>query len=183
MVLSPEHRRLLVVDQGVVAAVVNFLLNGGIAWLLFRSMNHVPLWGQSSIAGDTVATAFLLPLLTCLIVTRVVRRQIANGRVPPLAATPASTALQFLASLSILRRGVLLGVGGVVLAAIPTILWFATLGPTQLSQGAFLWFKASFAAALAVGFTPLIGGLALVAPSSAGQTAEQRGIAPPSRSR
>jgi hypothetical protein len=183
MALSPEHRRFLIVDQGVGAAVVNFLLNGGIAWLLFHSMAHVPLWGQSSIAGDTIATAFLLPLLTCLIVTRVVRRQIAGGRVSSLAATPASAVLQSLASLSTLRRGVFLGLGGVVFAAIPTILWFATLGPPQLSQESFLWFKASFAAVLAVGFTPLIGGLALMAPPSEGQPAGPRGVAPHSRRR
>jgi hypothetical protein len=137
MALSREHRRLLVVEQGVGATLVNFLLNAGIAWALFRSVDRVPLWGQSSIAGDTFATAFLLPLLTCLIVTRAVRRQVAGG------------------------RGMLLGIGGVALAAIPTVVWFAWAGPSELPRGSFLWFKASFAAVLAAGVTPLIAWLAL----------------------
>ena len=171
MALSPGHRRLLIVDQGVGATVVNFLLNGGIAWLLFHSVAYVPLWGQSSIAGDTFATAFLLPLMTCLIVTRMVHHQVADGRVLPLPVVPTSGAVQFLASLSTFRRGMVLGLAGVVLGALPTILWFAWEGPPELPQGSFLWFKASFAAVLAAGVTPLIGWLALVAPASEGQSA------------
>lgn len=171
MALSPEHRHFLIVDQGVGATVVNFLLNGGIAWALFHSAVHVPLWGQSSIAGDTFATAFLLPLLTCLIVTRIVHRQVAGGRILPLAAAPKSGAMQLLISLSTLRRGMLLGLGGVVFAALPTLLWFVWARPSGLSAGSFLWFKAGFAAVLAAGITPLIAWLALASPSSHGQAA------------
>lgn len=167
MALSREHRRFLIVDQGVGATVVNFLLNGAIAWSLFRSAVRVPLWGESSIAGDTIVTAFLLPLLTCLIVTRIVHRQLAGGHVLPLAEAPRSGALQRLASLSTLRRGLILGLAGVVVAALPTVLWFASAGPPELARDSFLWFKASFAAVLAAGVTPLIAWLALMsAPSS-----------------
>jgi hypothetical protein len=168
MTLSPEHRRFLIVDQGVGATVINFLLNGGIAWALFHSVAYVPLWGQSSIAGDTFATAFLLPLLTCLIVTRIVHRQVASGHLLPLAVAPKLSAMQLLISLSTLRRGMLLGIGGVVLAALPTVLWFVWAGPSEVSLGSFLWFKASFAAVLAAGVTPLIAWLALASPSSHG---------------
>jgi hypothetical protein len=166
MALSPEHRRMLVVEQGVGATLVNFLLNAGIAWALFHSVDRVPLWGQSSIAGDTFATAFLLPLLTCLIVTRAVRRQVADGRVSPLAAAPRSGAVRLLLALPTGRRGMLLGIGGVALAAIPTVLWFAWAGPSELPRGSFLWFKASFAAVLAAGVTPLIAWLALASAPS-----------------
>ena len=37
MLLARDHRRFLIVDQGVGPTVVNFLLNAGIAWLMFRS--------------------------------------------------------------------------------------------------------------------------------------------------
>ena len=171
MALLPEHRRFLIVDQGVAATVVNVLLNGVIAWALFHSVAYVPVWGQSSIAGDTFATAFILPLLTCLIVTRIVHRQTAGGRVRPLAVLPKSGVVKFLASLSTLRRGVVLGLGCVALGALPTLLWFVWAGPSELSQYSFLWFKASFAAVLAAAVTPLIGWLALVSQSSGAQAA------------
>lgn len=166
MALSPEHRRLLIVDQGVGAFVVNFLLNGCIAWALFHSVGRVPLWGQSSIAGDTFVTAFVLPLLTCLIVTRIVQRQLARGRVLPLAGAPTSRAIRALSSMSTVRRAVALGFGGVVAAALPTVLWFVWAGPSELPLDSFLWFKATFAAALAAGVAPLIAWLALASPRS-----------------
>jgi hypothetical protein len=171
MALSPEHRRFLIIDQGLGPTVINFLLNGGIAWALFHSVAYVPLWGQSSIAGDTFATAFLLPLLTCLIVTRIVHRRVATGRVLPLAVLSTSGVAQFLSALSTLRRGIVLGLSGVALGALPTLLWFVWAGPPELPLHTFFWFKASFAAILGAVVTPLIGWVALLSPISDRQAA------------
>ncbi len=66
--MSRAQRRYLLFEQGVGAAVFNFLLNAAIAWLIFRGADVVPLWGQQSIAGDTIGTSVILPFLTCLIV-------------------------------------------------------------------------------------------------------------------
>jgi hypothetical protein len=72
--LTPAaQRRFVLLDNGVGAFVVNLMINGVIAWLLFCKATRVPMWGQSSIAGDTIATAFLLPAITCLIVTWISR--------------------------------------------------------------------------------------------------------------
>jgi len=162
MTLSAQHRRLLWLDQGVGSAVFNFLLNAAIAWLLFHSAEVVPLWGQTSIAGDTLATAFILPLLTSLIVSRMVAGQVAAGRIAPLAVPTASRLLGALAARAALGRGVLLGAAGMLAAAVPVILWFAWAGPRSLDLAAFLWFKAGFAAALAAVVTPVIGWTALL---------------------
>lgn len=166
MTLSARHRRLLWLDQGIGSAVFNFLLNAGIAWLLFHSAEVVPLWGQSSIAGDTLATAFILPLLTSLIVSRMVAGQVAAGHIPPLAGPPGSRFLALLAGRGALGCGLLLGAAGMLAAATPVILWFQWAGPRALDLGAFLWFKASFAAALAAVVTPVIGLAALLRASA-----------------
>ena len=78
--MSPAQRRYLVVEQGVGAAVFNFVLNAVIAWLMFRRQDVVPLWGQQSIAGDTIGTSLLLPLITCLVVTRLARGHVSLRR-------------------------------------------------------------------------------------------------------
>ena len=44
--LSREHRRFLVVDQLIGAAVVNFLLNAALAWLVFRRAPSVALYAS-----------------------------------------------------------------------------------------------------------------------------------------
>lgn len=164
--LSPEHRHFLVYDQCIGAAVINFLLNAGIAWLLVRGLARVPLWSDPGIARDTAATSLLLPLITCLIVTPLVRRRIAAGRIAPLSDASTSGVLGMLARRSTFIRGLLIGLGCIVLAAVPTVAWFALAGPVDLSHGAFIWFKATYAALLAALSTPFIGWLALSSPKS-----------------
>ncbi len=167
MELSAEHRRFLLVDQGVGPMAINFLLNGVIAWLLFHSTELVPLWGQSSIASDTLATAFILPLATCLIVSRIVAWQVSSGRVPPLSSPATARFVSLLARRPPLHRGAVLGLAAVLLGAVPVIGWFAVGGPDELTLASFLWFKASFAAVLAAIVTPIIGWVALVTCSRA----------------
>src|SRR6266566_2703456 len=77
--VSRAHRRYVFLEQGVGAAGFNFLLNAAIAWLMFRGAEAVPLWGQQSIAGDTIGTSIILPFLTCLIATRLARGLALGG--------------------------------------------------------------------------------------------------------
>jgi hypothetical protein len=165
MGLSAAHRRLLILDNGVGAAVFNFVLNGLIAWLLFRTATEVPLWGASSVAGDTLGTGFLLPFLTCLIVSRVVERRVTQGYVARLDAADLPQASW--PRRSTLARSLFLGAAGVVLAALPVV---AMLSFSGFSGFAGVWpfvgFKATFAALLAAVVTPLIGWWALVRASS-----------------
>jgi hypothetical protein len=165
MALSAEHRRLLVIDNGVGSAVFNFLLNGAIAWGLFRTATAVPLWGQQSVAGDTLITGFLLPFFTCLIVSRMVERRVTEGHVPRLA--PAELPRAAWPRRSTLARSLFLGLAGVLLAAVPVV---AALSLSGFSGFEGLWpfvgFKATFAALLAAVVTPLVGWWALVRASS-----------------
>jgi hypothetical protein len=160
MALSAAHRRLLIVDNGVGAAAFNFALNGAIAWLLFRSATHVPLWGQPSIAGDTLITAFLLPFLTCLIVSRLVARQVEEGRIPRLSEAPSAASSW--SRRSPLQRGALLGAASVVLAAVPVVVALTLSGSAGFALWPFIGFKAAFAAFLAAIVTPLVAWWALL---------------------
>ncbi len=153
--MSPDHWRFLVLEEGVGAAVVNFVINGIIAWTMFHGQDMVPLWGQQSIAGDTIGTTFLLPLITCLIVTPLARAQIRSGRLAPLGWTAAShPALGWLPASAFLR-GVVLGVICTIAVAPAAV---AVLGAelTFMSFWRFIVFKATFAAALGGLVTPAI---------------------------
>src|SRR5262249_59211424 len=86
--MSPAQQRYLVLEQGVGAAIVNFVFNAGIAALFFYGQTHVPLWGAQCIAGDTLGTTFILPFITCLVVTRIARGQMRGGRPIGLGWTP-----------------------------------------------------------------------------------------------
>lgn len=162
--LSREHRRFLVRDQIFGSIVVNFLLNAGIAWVTFRSVEAVPLWGTSSIAADTLGTAFILPLLTSIIVSRLVWMDVRRGRLPPLPA--AATFASPWPRRSSASRGALVGAVAMVAAAVPVVAVFALAGPTELRTAPFIWFKAGFAAALGAFVTPLLAWWALSRASS-----------------
>ena len=165
MELSDRHRRFLLIDQGVVPMVFNLVLNGGIAWALFRSTAAVPLWGDSSVGVDLLATAFLLPFLTCVIVSSLVARDVRSGKVPPLpsAQLPRSGWSERSSS----TRGLFLGFAGVLFGAVP-IVWALSLGQAQpFPVPSFVLFKAVWASMLALMVTPVVGWWALAKASRA----------------
>jgi Fe2+ transport system protein B len=163
--LSDRHRRFLVIEQAAIPSVFNFVLNGLIAWALFHSATDVPLWGESSIGVDLLATAFLLPFLTCVIVSGVVARHVRSGKVPPLPPGQLPHSRWFQRSSS--TRGLLLGAGGVLFGAVPLV-WALSLGQAQpFSVPSFVAFKAVWAAMLAFMVTPVVGWWALAHASRA----------------
>jgi hypothetical protein len=159
--MTGAHYRYLLLEQGAGGFLVNVGINLAIAWALFRSLASVPLWGATSIAGDTVATCFLLPFMTCVIVTRMAVREIRRGRFaapswrrtssPTLARLPANTE----------RRALLLGGITVATLAPLTICLLVVIGIDQLSFQNFLVFKSLFAGILGGALTPVIALAAL----------------------
>ena len=103
---SPDPPRLqwryILIDQGVIAIVVTVALNWGIAWLIFRTEESLPLTGPVSIAGDVYATCLLLPVIACFIVTGITRRAVRLGRIPSRSTSSVRPGM-----LGKLRRSVL----------------------------------------------------------------------------
>lgn len=165
MEFSKEHRHFLFVEQGAIPTVFNFVLNGLIAWALFRSVATVPIWGESSVGVDLLVTGFLLPFLTCVIVSVLVGKNVTAGKVPRLSSNQLPHSQWF--QRSTLVRGLFLGTLGVVFAAVP-IVWALSLGNAQaFSVSSFVVFKAVWAALLALAVTPFVGWWALARASVA----------------
>jgi hypothetical protein len=158
-VLSPEHRKLLVIDQGVVAFVINLVLNGGIGWLIFRSAAEVPVWGESSAGGDLLVTALLLPLLTAVIVSKLVAGQVESGKLPPLASHQIPDSGFSLRPSAI--RGFALGGMAIVLAALPVVAALSLSASTGFASSDFIGFKAVWGGLLGASVSPVIAWWAL----------------------
>jgi hypothetical protein len=162
--MTPHHTRFLILEQGIGSALFNLLLNAAIAWALFRHLEVVPLWGQESIAGDTLGTCFFLPFFTALIVTPMVRRRIRRGALPELAWNRTSHPWLGWLPPGTLKRAAVLG-GWTLIALGPltlAILMIAAVNELRLAP--FIAFKAGFAALLALLVTPVISLWALVLP-------------------
>ena len=164
--MGSEHIRFLLLEQGVGAAVFNFFLNGLIAWVMFRGLETVPLWGQQGIAGDTIGTCFFLPFFTALIVTALVRRRVRAGGVAPLGWTRESHPPLGWLPVGTGRRGLVLGTICAILIG-PVTLWLLVhAGVVELPFWTFVGFKASFSAVLAFIVTPIIALWAITSPAS-----------------
>ena len=162
MRLSEKHRAWLIREQVIAPAAINFALNAGIAWLIFRGRGLVPLWGEGGIAQDAIATLFLLPFLTCLIVTPLVRRALRAGKLPPLDAAVALPAAERLPR-PLLGRAAVLGLGGVAGGA-PLVLGAVALAGGALAVSTLVLAKGVYTAALAALVGPLIALRALADP-------------------
>ena len=142
----------------VITALINTVVNAGIAWLSVRGEEPVPLWSihQTSTVTDTLGTLFLLPLITCVLCTSVVWRDLRTGgldrirglnqRRPLLAALPRPRIL----------RGIAFGAVSLAVLAVPVTLLIVAAGLGDLSEGGFIAFKTSFAVALGALVTPVI---------------------------
>jgi hypothetical protein len=158
--LSRAHRRFLLVEHGASAAAINFAVSGGLAWIESSAGTSVPLWGWSSAAVDTLATAFVLPIMTCILVSRIAQRQVAQNKVSPLARVqgPFGNGAHY----SRVRWGVQLGAMAVFFFAAPVLFILTSLGVSSFAPWHFVIFEGVFGAVLGIALTPLIVWRAIV---------------------
>ena len=156
--LDSNLRRYLLIEHVIGAAFVNFVLNALIAWLAFRSLDIIPLWGQQSIGGDLIGTVIVLSVLTALIATRIVRWHIRLGRVARLepsgfVTTPPDR---------LVVRGLMLAALGLVTFTPLLLAILAICGVREMELRTFVLFKGAYAAVLAALVQPVIALWALV---------------------
>lgn len=156
MLLSDAQRHYFVKEQIIGPAIFNFVLALGLTWLTFRHHAEVPVYGDPSASADLVATLFLLPLLTCLIATRIARRHAETGKVEPPTFEPDDLRVLRFVPGPLLLRALALGALATLLFAPPTLLLLRLIGASSLPVLAFVIGKGLFAAALAAVVSPMI---------------------------
>ena len=159
MQLSAEQRRFLWIGQSLVPFAINLVLNGAIGWAMFRGMEQVPFWGQSSIGGDTLGTSFFLPAITCLIVTPLVRGEVRKGAAAAFRGALAGWLRRFQRPLVL--RACAIGTVCIPFAGGLAVVLLSALGVDALGFAPFLGWKALYAGVLAALVTPPIALLAL----------------------
>jgi hypothetical protein len=159
--VAANHRRFLWLEQGLGSVLVNLPLNAAIAWLAFRGTAAVPLWGSQSIAGDTIGTCLILPLITTLVATPLCRRAVRSGAVAPLDWSARIRATLGRLPSGTFARGIALGLVTTVLVVPPALAALGLLGIESLQFTTFVACKAAFAAALGVLVTPAVAAYAI----------------------
>jgi hypothetical protein len=164
MHLSDRHRSFLIIEQSVFAGIINLVINAVIVWVLMRSHAEIPLWGDVSMGVDLMATGFLLPFFTCIIVSRLTRGQVESGKLPALE--PEQIRPLGLHRRSSLVRGLLVGVVGVIFFSTPLVVALDMAQAQPVPFTSFLAFKAIWAGLFAMIISPVIAWWALAAASS-----------------
>ena len=151
--IPASHRRFFRIDQCLVPGLINFALNAAIATWVLGAHERLTVWGEAGVGTDLLVTGFLLPFLTCLIVSQVIARQVRSGKVEPLPAAALSDS--GLHERPIVVRAALLAVGAVALVSLPTVLALDWSG-ASFSLAGFVVFKGVWAGALAAAISPPI---------------------------
>ena len=110
-------------------------------------------------AVDLLVTALVLPVLSCLIVSKIVFGQVRSGKTPPLPTTQVPESGWSLRSSTL--RGLFLGGCAVVLAALPVVAALSIADSAAFESTWFIGYKAIWAGGLAGVITPLIAWWAL----------------------
>lgn len=155
-----ELRRYLYVERPIGAFVINFVLNALIARAVCRDLPSVPLWGQPSVAGDTIATSFILPFLSVLIATPLVWRDVRGGKPSPESLRDRPARPRWLPR-PLMARAIVLGIVATIVAAPLALGPLVLAGVTGIAMPGFVWAKATYAAALGAVLAPTIAAAGL----------------------
>jgi hypothetical protein len=168
--LPAPNRRWLIVNALLVTVAINVVVNAVIAWLGVKGQAAVTMWGvplaETSIFWNVVGTLFLLPLITCVLTTTAIRRDMRRGTLVPLEQLRSTRSWLAALPLSRWRRGLLLGVLIAAALAPPLVLVLLILGVTDFDKGQFVACQTAFAVALGALVTPPIALFAMADPPS-----------------
>jgi len=152
-----EHRRWLLLNAVIVTAVINLVLNAGLAWFSLHGADHVPVWDtplpwKTSAALDTMTTFFFLPLFTCIFCSTSVWIDMRRGRLQPF------TGVAFVDRLPTgrVRRGLLLGAICAVILSPIAALTFVVVGADHMSAREFILYKGVLCVVFGLIVTPII---------------------------
>jgi len=153
------NRCWIVISGLFAAAAINVVIGAAISWASVMSRSTVPSWGvpwEPSTFWNVLGTLFLLPTLTCVLVTPAIRRDIRAGSLGSLSKLRAEHSWLAVLPASGWQRGVVFGVLAVVVLAPPAILLLLATGSPKLTSWEFIISQTVLAVALGAIFTPLI---------------------------
>jgi len=161
--LTPAHRRFLWRDAVLIAAIANGALNALFAWMFTLGEDEVPqakapLVGGPSVLVDTVATCFILPFLTTLVITTVIWGEMRKGHLTRIPRAQ-STLMDRLRHRR-LRRATIIGLLCLFVFGPISAIGVLLFDYGDISVGEFVLYKTIFGIVLGAIVTPLIAMLA-----------------------
>ncbi len=143
--LSVEHRRYLK-SEVAINSIINAIISALFAWLFFRGVDVIPLWGAMGMAVDLIPTVFMITLATSLIATGMTRKKVRGGAI--LALPGSRSNYPFIRSWpsNIVLRSLMLAFMAAVIMVPPSIGAMMALSVTEMAFPPFVIFKVVYGA-------------------------------------
>jgi hypothetical protein len=157
--MPATHRRWLLINAVGIATLLNLAINVLLVWNQTRDGHHVVLWSISaahpSVGTDTLGTLLMLPLITTLLASAAVHREIRRGELMRLPATALGRWSWFAVS-GTRRRAIRFAVTTFVLLAVPAVDLLEVSARGGLTATQFAAYHVTFAVLLGLIVTPLV---------------------------
>jgi hypothetical protein len=151
-----------------VTIAINVIVNAAISWFGVRGQETVTMWGpplvETTIFWNLVGTLFLLPLITCVLTTTAVRRDVRRDTLTPLDRLRATCRWLRALPRPRGRRGLMLGAAVTALLGPPLTLILALAGFPDLTRDQFIASQTAFAVVLGIFVTAPIALFAMADP-------------------
>jgi cytochrome P450 len=153
MMLSSEQRSLMRRSFLLNPIIINFVLNGLIAWLVYGRTPTIPV---STLLIDTLLTCFLIPFLTCLIVVPIVWQLVRQGDLSAVAWSRNDYWwLRWLPD-GKWARALAIGLAAAVMGTLIIAGLLLLFDIQNMAGSTYVWLKAAYAAFLAALITPFL---------------------------
>ena len=161
MNLPPGALRYLLIGQAIIPFFINIAVNVILGALTFWGQESVATWAiDKGAAADSIGTCFFLPLITCLIATPIVRRQVAHGAASRISPTDTPCWAGMMSG-PVLLRATKFGLVGILVLAGPVYVAYYLWAEESIETVRFIAIKAIFAGVFGVFVTPLIAFVAM----------------------
>jgi len=153
---TPQSLSQYARTQGLIAALINAVLNPVLAWVNNRNMEFMMLSGNRGIVMDTVITSVVVSVLVALFVAWGVRRDLKAGRLTATNEFRRKGRLLSCLPSQAWAFGLILGFGIAFVLTPLTLALFHLIGIFGFSFAAFALFKAVYTGLLAFVVTRLV---------------------------
>lgn len=161
MKLPADAVRYLLIGQVLIPIFINAGVNLILVLLTYRGRPSVSIWALDKGAiSDFIGTCYLLPAITCLIATPIVRSQVAGGVVRGLSVDEAGRWVRFFCG-GLVWRATKFGLSGLILLSGPVFAMWSLPTSESIPTWLFLVLKIIFAVTFGCVATPLIAIVAM----------------------
>lgn len=141
------------ISQQLTPGLINGLINGLIAWSMHRHTAALGLWTQGAYATDLIATGFLLPAISWLILRPLIGRQFKQGTAPQLETLPPPKLMKFMPT-GLWTGTLVIGLMGMILVGGVSVVLLQLLGSPDIVGSDYAWFKGLFGMLLTLVLQP-----------------------------